>query len=240
MDMQSYIAELKLKLTGSGILDCELNDSQLEQIVNSAFREVQRYIDSTKIATIPYSPCIDLSKWPISAVVRVFRAKSNFTPSAEANEKGMTVDPMYATQWQMLSGLGNIYGLQDFTYNVGSWNVANQIRNTLSTDLVFRYDKYTSKLYINSAYNTPKYITIEYVPRFDDVSQIVSDYWIDIICRLSLAITKTVLGRIRSKFTQTNALMQLDGTTLLEEGNAELEALREKLEASSQLCYPLD
>ena len=73
MDMQGYISEIKLKLTG-GILDLELEDSVLEQIVNAAFREIQRYIDSTLLATIPYKPCIDLSECGVSSVSRVFRA----------------------------------------------------------------------------------------------------------------------------------------------------------------------
>ena len=51
-----------------------------------------------------------------------------------------------------------------------------QTRNTVSTDLIFRFDKSTSKLYINVAFDKPNYITIEYIPRYDDVSQVVSDY----------------------------------------------------------------
>ena len=51
-----------------------------------------------------------------------------------------------------------------------------QIRNTVSTDLQFRFDKHTNQLYINIASDKPEYITIEYVPLYKDVSEIVSDY----------------------------------------------------------------
>jgi len=51
-----------------------------------------------------------------------------------------------------------------------------QLRNSVSTDLLFRYDRHTNYLYINVAFDKPEYITIEYVPRYDDPSQIVSDY----------------------------------------------------------------
>ena len=51
-----------------------------------------------------------------------------------------------------------------------------QIRNTTSTDLTFIYDKTKNYLYINCAYDKPSQITIEYVPIYEDVSQIVSDY----------------------------------------------------------------
>lgn len=51
-----------------------------------------------------------------------------------------------------------------------------QVRNTTSTDLIFRFDRHTCKLYVNVAYDKPQYITIEYVPRYNDVSQIASDF----------------------------------------------------------------
>ena len=84
------------------------------------------------------------------------------------------------------------------------------------------------------------YITIEYVPEFKDVDDIKSDYWIDILVRLSIALTKVTLGRIRSRYTQSNALWTQDGDKLLEEGNAELVALRETLRVNSQIIYPID
>lgn len=76
----------------------------------------------------------------------------------------------------------------------------------MSTDLAFRFDKHTNRLYINIAYNKPNYITIEYVPRYNDVSQIVSDYWIDMLIRLAVALTKVTVGTIRRRYTQSNAL----------------------------------
>ena len=121
------------------------------------------------------------------------------------------VDPMYAAQWQMLSGTGNLYNFQDYVYDFAAWNTLLQIRSTISTDLAFIYNKDSEKLYINMSQNFPTNITIEYVPRYDDVSEIKSDFWIDILMRLALAITKQTIGRIRSKFKQTNALWELDG-----------------------------
>ena len=52
MNMQAYKDEIILKLTGC-VLESELDDPTLERIINSAFREIQRYIDTTKLATIP-------------------------------------------------------------------------------------------------------------------------------------------------------------------------------------------
>ena len=78
------------------------------------------------------------------------------------------------------------------------------------------------------------------MPRYDSVDEITSDYWIDILMRMSKAIAKVTVGRIRSKFTQSNALWQNDGATMLAEGTAELEELRNQLKHDTQLLYPVD
>lgn len=96
MDITAYRDELRLKLTG-GILDLELDDTTLDKIINSAFREIQRYIDTTRLATIPYQPCIDLSDAGVSSVSRVFRAEGYLGNGTSTNSTQMT-DPMQAAQ----------------------------------------------------------------------------------------------------------------------------------------------
>lgn len=237
MELAAFKEEIKFKLTG-GLIECELDDAAFDKVLNAALREVQRYIDTTVIKTIPYSNCIDLSEYNVSSVSRVYRARgfmSNETSSAPTPE-----DPMYASQWQLLSGTGNMYNFNDYVFNYAAYNTLQQIRNTTSSDLAFRYDKSSNKLYINIATSKPESITIEYIPIYKDVSEIVSDYWIDIIVRLATAIAKVALGRIRTRYTQSNALWTQDGQQMLDEGNNELNDIREKLQASTQLCYPID
>ena len=60
------------------------------------------------------------------------------------------------------------------------------------------------------------------------------------LVRLSVAIAKQTVGRIRSKFTQSNALWTMDGETLLAEANEELTTLRTELKDNSNLMYPID
>ena len=80
------------------------------------------------------------------------------------------------------------------------------MRNTTSTDLAFRFDKNTSKLYINIANDKPTKITVEYVPEYTDVSEIKSDYWIDQLMKMCIAYTKIIVGRVRTRYTQSGAL----------------------------------
>ena len=123
--------------------------------------------------------------------------------------------------------------------NYEAYTTLNRISNTISTDLAFTYDKDDQKLYINTT-EDPTYITIRYVPYFNKPEELKTDYWIDLLVRLCVAYTKIIVGRIRSKFTQSNALWTLDGPTLLEEGNNELTNLQETLRANSKVTFPLD
>ena len=236
--MTGYISELKLKLTG-GVLDLELTDDVLEQLVDAALREVQRYIDTTRIITLPYKSCMDLTEYNVSSVSRVFRADGYVIANSDMNNSAAYTDPMYLGIWQMMSGNGNSYNLSNWAYGYGAWNTALQVRNTLSTDLIFRFDKSTNKLYVNVAFDIPDKITIEYVPYYTDVSQVTSDFWVDIISRLSLALAKVTIGRIRTKFTQNNALWSLDAS-ILQEGQEELNNIRELMRTSTQLTYGID
>lgn len=240
MDFKAIIEEVKSNVTGGGILECELSDEQFGKIINASFREIQRYIDDTRLMTVPYSSCIDLSDKSISAVVRVYRAVGYMAGDASAREEGLPADPMYMAQWQLFSGPGSMYNIDNFAMNYGAWNTALQIKNTVSTDLIFRYERYNSKLYINCPYDKPQSITIEYVPRYNNVDEIKSDFWIDNLLQLAIAQAKIALGRLRTRFTQDNALWKQDGETILAEGQEELKTIREKLDAASQLCYPVD
>jgi hypothetical protein len=103
-----------------------------------------------------------------------------------------------------------------------------------------KYSKVIKKLYINKATAIPNLITVEYIPKLKSVEDIKSDYWIDILIKYCVAMTKVVLGRIRTRFTQSNALWTQDGDKILEEGNTELKELREILRVNSNMVYILD
>lgn len=238
MTMQAYLDEIKMSLTG-GVLDLEIDDATLQKVVNSALREMQRYICSTKIVTLPYQRCINMTPYKPNAVVRVYRARAD-SINASDNSYYETTDPVQVGLWQLTSNTGNIYNFTDYVSRYASWSTMQQIGNTLSTDLIFYYEDFTKNLYINTSLDIGSAVTVEYVPRLDSVEEVVSDYWIDILMRLSKAIAKITLGRVRSKYTQSNALWTLDGEQLLNEGTAELEELRTQLKHDTQLFYPVD
>lgn len=238
MTLQDYIDEIKLELTG-GVLELEIDDDKIGQIVKKAFREIQRYIDTTKLVTVPFSPCIDLTNFKHNAIINVYRT-AGYVGDTESDKMGTVADPAYVQQWMVFSNGGTMYNLNDYIMNFAAFNQLLQLRNTTSTDLAFKEDKQGNKLYISTGYDRPENITIEYIPVFEDVSEITSDYWIDILSRLSIAETKLILGRIRSRYIQTNALWEQDGDTMVNEGKEELSELREILRTNSMLFIPKD
>jgi hypothetical protein len=239
MKLDDILSEIKIELTGY-ILDMEITDETLVSIVNKALRELARYIDETTMISVPFASCIDLDgeffREKVSSIVKVYRTEGLGNSSG-----GISVmnDPLQMAQFAIFSNGGTMYSLQDYVMNYASWATTNQIKNTMSTELTFKEDRHNKKLYINKQ-NAPSMVTIEYIPKLTSVEDIQSDYWIDILIKYCVALTKIVLGRIRTRFTQSNALWTQDGDKILEEGNTELKELREILRVNSNMVFLLD
>ena len=240
MTLKDVIEEIKLELTGV-VLELEIEDETIALAVKKTLRELQRYWDESTIVNVPYASCIDYSGTPLedsSSIVKVYRTVG--VGNADDASNSLTMDPLYAQQWMIFSNAGTMYNLQDYVLNYASWNTLSQIRNTMSTDMAFREDKHAHKLYLNNNMSSPGMVAVEYIPKLHSVEDIKSDYWQDVLVRMSLAQTKIMLGRIRTRFTQSNALWAQDGEKLLEEGNTDIKELRETLRANSNLVYPID
>jgi hypothetical protein len=240
MKLDAILDEVKIELTGY-VLDMEINDETLVSVVKKALRELTRYWDETKLLSIPYASCINLAgeffKEEVSSIVKVYRTEG-FGEAAEG--VSVMTDPLQLAQFAIFSNGGTMYNLQDYVMNYASWMTMSKIKNTMSTDIAFKEDRHDNKLYISCGNSRPSMITIEYIPKLKSVEDIKSDYWIDILIKLCVALTKIVLGRIRTRFNQTNALWTQDGDKILEEGNAELKELREMLRINSNMVYIID
>lgn len=240
MTKNDVVEEIKLELTGR-VLDIEIDDSVIELTINKALRELTRYWDEATYVTIPFASCINYKGTPLeesSSIVGVYRVVG--TGNSEDASNSLTMDPLYAQQWMVFSNAGTMFNLQDYVLNYASWSTLTQIRNTISTDMSYVEDKHACRLYINNNISNPGHVSIAYIPKLTKVEDIKSDYWKDILVRMSLALVKIQLGRIRTKFTQTNALWTLDGDKLLQEGTEELKELRETLRANSNMVYPIN
>lgn len=249
MKLEDIISEIKLELTGS-VLEMEIddeNDATLRQVIKKAIREISRYWDETTLVELPFASCINLEGSELSSkksvsVVKVYHTKGQGTVDGGIQNQ----DPLYMQQWLMFSNGGTMYNVNDYVLNYSAWTHLQRIRNTISTELSFKEDRHNDKLYINGNSSRPATVAVEYIPNLtafeleEAVEKIKSEYWIDVLIRISTALTKIVLGRIRTRFTQSNALWVQDGERLLDEGNNELKELREVLRTNSNLIFGID
>ena len=242
MDKTYYIDKIKFLLTGN-ILESELNDEDYERILQYSLQELNRYYNTPQLVQVnPSSTCIDLAaveednNIKISSIAQVYRVKP--TGISNTDKSGIS-DPMLMQQWNLANNMYAL-GTTRWFYNYLTYNTLGQISNTLSTDLDFKQDMIGKKLYVNFTGGQSVPIVIEYIPVLEDPDQIKTPYWVDILSRLMLAHTKINLGRIRTRYTQDNALWKQDGETMLNEGNKELEDLRARLQENSDYVFPLD
>lgn len=226
MKIKEYVDEVLLRL-GGGVVKVELEDNQvIERVLSAAFREVQRYINITKFATVNYSRCIDLSAYPVYAVTQVMRGRAS-------NVQAEMTDALYLALSSMPYGMG---GMSDYR----SYLRTQQIKNTLTSDLDFIWDQTTKRLYVDVTYPIPSQLTLAYIPVFTNPEDISDPFWEDVLCRLTLAIAKETLGRIRGKYVQNNVLISLDADQLLTEGREELATIRAQLQENSDLTLPIN
>ena len=226
--MKTYV-DYVMRNLGNQILKIELTDKQVEQIVEMALGELTHYMNDTKSITVPYSSVIDTSKWPlkVSVVNYVMRGQSaiNYLPIDQLNTA-------------YIYGANNGFSMDVDTIAIAM--MAQQNVNSMSTDLDFRFEKDEQKLYVTCNAAHPTSITVEYMPEYSNVDDIKEPYWQNYLKRFSLAMTKVILGRIRSKYTLNSSQYTLDGPTMLSEGNQELSEIRTNLQANTDSLFVID
>lgn len=197
--------------------------------IDIAFRELKRYMKTPVDKTVPFNTRISLRPAGI-------KTKKVLYVYASYPRIGLTMSSIDSANVFQVAAAAKTYS---YIGNTGYTNIQPivtemgmaQLRNTLSTDFQWKYDPQNDVVYCTHRDPRPATVTIRYVPIFEDVSDIVSDTWIDYLVRMSTANCKISLGRSRSKYKVEDSNVSLDGDTLLSEANAELETIRAELES---------
>lgn len=224
LDLCEYVKYIKLQL-GGPIINIEIED-QIPDIVKLAFDELKHYITDVQTMTVPFANKISLKDKNVANIVYVMRARNSMGP-------GGFQDVMYIYSRQAAM---NTYTLTDYARAL----LAQQNKNALATDLDFHYDKINEELYIYAQQALPTSITLVYTPEYKDVSDIIEPFWQNLLKRLSLAMTKEILGRVRGKYTLNSATYNLDADQLLSEAQNELTEIRNYLNSNSDMLLPID
>lgn len=221
MTIAEYKDEILLKL-GAPIVEVEI-ENIIERVIVASFREVKKYINLSRVLTIPYAEVIDLTPYNVQNVQYIARDRTNGTDSN-------LIDAFYLATTQMNTA-GSI---SDYT----RYLTIQQIKDTMSQDLDFT--QIENMLFVSCTQPKPTNISIVFTPNFKSVEEVDDDHWNDIIMRLSLANSKVVLGRVRGKYKNSTVLYDLDADVLLQEGSQELSELRQFLSDNYDVALPID
>lgn len=227
MKMKSILNEIKLKLGGSGIVynDLELGKAQLTQIVEFSLRELTSYVDVPAEVTVLYKDIIDLSKYKIDSVMWVCRAE----PRPGSLVGGGIADPFYASALSTKPGVSlagpNYSAVLRTQLN---YLITSMAQNIIQTDLAYQVDYYKKTMKVTYSGMRPNEITIFYRPIIENVEDLPSHYWYNYLVRMAVAYAKIIIGEIRSKYTVNSAPITVN-TQILEDGKAELNAVRDEL-----------
>ena len=226
-ELNDYVNYVKIQMGAPTVsLACEENIPFIIEKV--AFEDLKNYMQTTHTLSCAYAPTINLEGKKVANVKKVLRNRNN-----NMTITGMDTN-MFIYQTQGQYGM-NQWAKDQITYNL----LINQVRNTLSTDMDFQYDKANEVLYLYAQYPIPSQITILYVPEFESVDEIYVPYWMSYLKRLSVAYVKETEGRIRSKYTLNSATYNLDGNTLLSEAQSELAQIRSELNENINLNHTI-
>ena len=210
---------------GGQVLDLELTPENIKQIVEQAFEELVHYMNDIYSVTVPFATCIDLKKYNIDNVESVLRGSDSVLTGVPFQMPAMD--------------LMNVTGMYDIESYANAVLVKRNL-NILATDMDFEWDKPNRKLYVYANPNYPTYVTINFKPEYYSVEDIREQHWETQLRKLALGMCKIVIGRIRSKYTSNSAKYQLDGNTLLAEGTAEVQQVRQYLDDNKDIFTVLN
>ena len=224
MTIEEYTDEILMSL-GAPIVQIEIKD-YIPQYINRAFRELKKYISTPHFVTVPYTGmAIDLTSYNVYSVINVMRSQ-----------------PTYGTFIQdadVFTLASSYYNMNNIDNYVNRMAILQQ-RNTLAADLDFIWNSETKQLFISTNPPFPPALTIQYTKEYAKVDDIKDPYWTDILLRLAIAYSKQALGRVRGKYTLNSAQYNLDGETLINEANTEIENIRTHLVTNCDVVYPID
>lgn len=217
----------------------EYENKVLTQFVETAFSEIEPYINYRKRFTVPWNPevpnglAVNFNDWG-------FRAKA-VVGIRRGSEQGLlnnstitTTAGSYYYGWFLPIG-------GRFSADYDPWSMqALMLKgiNEVSGDKQFLFDYDRQYLFINFNMRYPQSVTVEYIPEYQTAEQIDDSYWQNIIQQYSLALVKISLSHYRGKFTSVEGSpYQLNYQKLEQEGKEEKQQIWSELTESNLLNY---
>lgn len=193
-------------ILGYPVVNIEIPDTTIEVYLDEAVDYINQYYSVVKFQEV-HSTVYDMTPLKARAVLGVYR-------SPYADYADTDVDIFRAYQ---INNLGTL-NVNDIQLAQGKISLYDSVK---SEDWRF----FEGKLYL---YNFSGPCVVQYTSD-SDFEDITEKKWQSWVRRYAVALTKIGLGRIRNKFSVTNIPVDVDGDTLIAEGQEEKAALEQQL-----------
>lgn len=207
MDVKQTVLDIKTMM-GYPTVRLELSDTQIENLVQRAYKKIKPYITDRKLITFQPAPCVDLSDEGVVDVVRIY-------PTQEMTYVGGPErELLFDFQTYQTIGNPSMKKVSDIA-----------VAATEDYDIPFRFAN--GKLYISRTALVGS-LTAECLVdiKLEDLRDERASMWIQSYAE---ALVKEVLGRIRGKFKSSNLPVEIDSDQLLNEAQSEKERLESEL-----------
>jgi len=225
LTIQEYLDDVYLEVPWT---EAEMNKGDDMKLLMKAFRELTEKLHEHAFLTVPYRERISLADVKIKDFLNVRRAQV----PAGLNVDNTSVGNVF-TSIAGMAAVPNSSAYHAYFDRYVQLMLVQQIKNTVSEDLQCSYDEQNRCLYVAANVPKPTYVTIEYIPYYDDPTDLVSEWAQTRLRQLAVAYTKIYVGTKRRKVRLPNSPAQLDGEQLLAEGREELKEIREFLQANN-------
>lgn len=219
--IQEYLDDMHLEVPWTAQ---EVNDGDDMKILMKAFRELKEKLHEYADLTVPYKERIWVGNLKVKDFISVRRAEV----PAGLNVDNTSVGNVF-TSLAGMAAVPNSGAYHAYFDRYVQLMLVQQIKNTVSEDLQYHYDQQNQYLYVAANVPKPLYVTITYIPEYDDPSELKSSFAQNQLRKLAVAYMKIYVGSKRRKVKLPNSPVQLDGEQLLSEGLEELRTEREYL-----------
>lgn len=219
----------------AGLVHVELDDELIERNIERALQYSSDYYSNVLYKTVTLTNQGDYSS---SGYIELTELDNDSLYVKDGDETGYTGIPtvvaVYPTSTTVnintaLLGLNSAFlGVaSQMDKAMMSYAQALSQLSTLESILGRNAKVVGDKLFIDNYYQR---VTVAYIPEVVRIENVVEGEWIQWIIEYAVALSKRQLAQSRGKYVVSSNPSQINAATLLEEANAELKRLRERLE----------
>lgn len=228
MNSDEVVKSVYYRLTAGNNVKLEIDDLAIKDFVAEGFRKVRQWYHEPPVAqTVDYHV-----QYPNTTLASQYILISTLSKKPREIEKLYdSVPQSFAVDVETnLLGLGGrvVPGVR----NIVEWAVyeqyAKQMNTFLGTDLDFIMSADGTKILV-SGYIKGDKVTVKYIPDPQAIEDVSLSKALDWVVDWTEARTKVAVGRVRSKFKGGDLQFEMDGDSLVSEGNEKMKELDEEL-----------